>query len=62
VALQITGLASVRTLNELLIRTQPAHIQLAAGQELEQRERNVIRANYVRSLLDSSAANAVNPN
>jgi protein arginine kinase len=62
VALQITGLASVRTLNELLIRTQPAHIQLAAGQELEQRERNVIRANYVRILLDSSAANAVNPN
>jgi protein arginine kinase len=62
VALQIEGLASVRTLNELLIRTQPAHIQLAAGQELEQRERNVIRANYVRSLLDSSAANAVNPN
>lgn len=62
VALQIEGLASVRTLNELLIRTQPAHIQLAAGQELEQRERNVLRANYVRSLLDSSAANAVNPN
>lgn len=62
VALQIEGLASVRTLNELLIRTQPAHIQLAAGQELEQRERNVIRANYVRNLLDSSAANAVNPN
>jgi len=62
VALQIEGLASVRTLNELLIRTQPAHIQLAAGQELEQRERNVVRANYVRSLLDSSAANAVNPN
>lgn len=62
VALQIEGLANVRTLNELLIRTQPAHIQLAAGQELEQRERNVIRANYVRTLLDSSAANAVNPN
>ncbi|HET9250609.1 MAG TPA: protein arginine kinase [Candidatus Eisenbacteria bacterium] len=62
VALQIEGLASVRTLNELLIRTQPAHIQLAAGQELEQRERNVIRANYVRTLLDSSAANTVNPN
>jgi protein arginine kinase len=62
VALQIEGLASVRTLNELLIRTQPAHIQLAAGQELEQRERNVIRANYVRNLLDSGAANAVNPN
>ncbi len=62
VALQIGGLASVQTLNELLIRAQPAHIQLAAGREMEQRERNVVRADYVRKLLDNNAANAVNPN
>jgi len=62
VALQMEGLASVQTLNELLIRTQPAHIQLATGREMEQRERNVIRADYVRKLLDNNAANAVNPN
>jgi protein arginine kinase len=61
VALQMNGLASVQTLNELLIRTQPAHIQLATGRELEQRERNVIRADYVRKLLDG-AASSVNPN
>jgi protein arginine kinase len=62
VALQMNGLASVQTLNELLIRTQPAHIQLATGREMEQRERNVIRADYVRKLLDKNAADAVNPN
>jgi protein arginine kinase len=62
VALQMDGLASVQTLNELLIRTQPAHIQLALGREMEQRERNVVRAEYVRKLLDKNAADAVNPN
>jgi len=62
VALQMDGLASVQKLNELLIRTQPAHIQLATGREMEQRERNVIRADYVRKLLDNNAASAVNPN
>jgi protein arginine kinase len=62
VALQMTGLASVQTLNELLIRTQPAHIQLAQGREMEQRERNVIRADYVRKLMEKNAAGAVNPN
>jgi protein arginine kinase len=62
VALQLSGLASVPVLNELLIRSQPAHIQLAQGREMEQRERNVVRADYVRKLLDQNAAGAVNPN
>jgi protein arginine kinase len=51
VALRIEGLASVQTLNELLVRSQPAHLQINAGRELEQRERNVLRADYVRRLL-----------
>ena len=59
VALMIPGLASVQTLNELLIRTQPAHVQLAAGREMDQRERNVIRAELVRKLLDDDATNAL---
>ena len=42
----------MQTLNEMLIRTQPAHLQLFTGREMEQRERNVIRADYVRRLLD----------
>ena len=62
VALMIPGLANVQTLNQLLIRTQPAHVQLAAGREMDQRERNVIRAELVRKLLESNAADAVNPN
>ena len=62
VALQMEGLVTVRVLNEILIRAQPAHIQLAAGRELEQRERNVIRANYVRKLLGDGSETAVNPN
>jgi protein arginine kinase len=62
VALQMEGLATVRVLNEILIRAQPAHIQLAAGREMEQRERNVIRANYVRKLLGDGTETAVNPN
>ena len=62
VALQMEGLATVRVLNEILIRAQPAHIQLAAGREMEQRERNVIRANYVRKLLGDGTETAVHPN
>lgn len=52
VALRMDGLTDVPTLNEMLIRTQPAHLQLYAGREMEQRERNVVRADYVRQLMD----------
>jgi protein arginine kinase len=52
VALRIEGLSSVRVLNELLVRSQPAHLQQSAGREMEPRERNVIRADYVRKLLE----------
>jgi protein arginine kinase len=51
VALRIEGLASVQTLNELLVRSQPAHLQITVGRELEQRERNILRAEYIRRLL-----------
>ena len=52
VALRIDGLANVQTLNELLVRSQPAHVQKAAGREMEQRERNIVRAEYVRKRLE----------
>ncbi|HEX7077014.1 MAG TPA: protein arginine kinase [Candidatus Eisenbacteria bacterium] len=58
VALQMDGLTDVQTLNEMLIRTQPAHLQLFAGREMEQRERNVVRAEYVRGLLDGAGDGA----
>lgn len=62
VSLQIAGLADVRTLNELLIRTQPAHVQLWVGRELEQRERNILRAEYVRRLLGEDVSDAARSN
>ena len=62
VALRIEGLASVQTLNELLVRSQPAHLQIAAGRELEQRERNVVRAEYVRKLLGEGGSIPVRNN
>ncbi len=62
VSLRIEGLADVRTLNEMLIRTQPAHVQLLAGRELEQRERNILRAEYVRRLLGDDVSDAARSN
>lgn len=62
VALRMEGLTDVPTLNEMLIRTQPAHLQLFTGREMEQRERNVVRADYVRGLLESGGDDAVRSN
>ena len=62
VALQMEGLTDVPTLNEMLIRSQPAHLQLFAGREMEQRERNVVRADYIRTLLESGGDDAVRSN
>jgi protein-arginine kinase len=36
----------------MLVRTQPAHLQRTAGREMEQRERNIFRAEYIRNLLE----------
>jgi protein arginine kinase len=57
-SLKIDGLASVHTLNELLVRTQPAHLQRTAGREMEQRERNIYRAEYIRRLLEQEGSDA----
>jgi len=38
----------ISTLNELLIFTQPAHLQLLFGKEMKPDERDIARANYVR--------------
>jgi protein arginine kinase len=62
VALRIDGLTSVQTLNELLVRSQPAHVQKAAGREMEQRERNVVRAEYVRKRLEHGTSDPARRN
>jgi protein arginine kinase len=61
-ALKLEGLADVRVLNELLVRSQPAHLQKAVGREMEPRERNVVRADYVRNLLEHGTADPTRRN
>ena len=51
VAMSLPGLCPLRTLNELLVLTQPANLQMAAGRELSPAERNVYRAELVRERL-----------
>jgi protein arginine kinase len=45
----------IRTLNELLIYTQPAHLQEAAHKTMDERERDIARAEYMRRALAKSA-------
>jgi len=51
VALGLTGLPPLRVLNELLVLTQPAHLQRTYGTDLAPAERNVVRAELVRARL-----------
>jgi len=51
VALGLPGLCPLRVVNELLILTQPAHLQRSYGDELSPAERNVYRAQLVRDRL-----------
>jgi protein arginine kinase len=60
VALGVPGLAPIRVLNELLVATQPAHLQRHAGRELAPAERNVVRAELVRERL-AAAERAAGP-
>jgi protein arginine kinase len=51
VALGLAGLPPLRVLNELLVLTQPAHLQVRAGEDLSPADRNVHRADLVRERL-----------
>lgn len=51
VSLGIPGLCPLEIVNELLVLTQPAHLQRANGGELSLPERNVYRARLVRERL-----------
>ena len=51
VAMGLPGLCRLRTLNELLVLTQPAHLQRSHGSELTPAERNIVRAGLVRERL-----------
>jgi protein arginine kinase len=51
VALQLEGLPPLHVVNELLVLTQPAHLQRAYGGDLTPGERNAHRARLVRERL-----------
>ena len=44
----------IPTLNELFLHTQPAHLQKVHGGPLEDDQRDVARADYLRSRLSTS--------
>ena len=46
---------SVRTLNELLVYIQPAHLQKLKGTPMDPQERDVARAEYIRNALARAA-------
>src|SRR5882762_8341719 len=54
VALGLPGLCPLRTVNELLVLAQPAHLQRKYGGELTPPERNVYRAQLVRERLEAA--------
>ncbi|MCK4858314.1 MAG: protein arginine kinase [candidate division Zixibacteria bacterium] len=51
IALSIFDLVSIRTINELVLLSQPAHLQKHVGEQLDAAERDVARANLVRERL-----------
>ena len=44
----------IKTVNELFIHSQPAHLQRQEHQELKTQERNVVRATFLRERLDKT--------
>jgi len=62
VAMGLPGLCPLRVLNELLVLTQPAHLQRLQGGELAPADRNIVRADFVRERLAAAERDTgVNP-
>lgn len=62
IALGMSGLVPLRVVNELLVLTQPAHLQRRSGDRLSAEERNVFRARIVRERLEAAERETgVNP-
>jgi protein arginine kinase len=55
VGMRVLDDITVRTLNELLIYAQPAHLQELEHRLMDERERDVARAEYIRRALSRSA-------
>ncbi|MEK7744134.1 MAG: ATP--guanido phosphotransferase, partial [Elusimicrobiota bacterium] len=46
---------TIKTINEIFIQTQPAHLQKMEGKELSSIQRDAGRAEFIRSKLDGKA-------
>lgn len=53
--LGLIGDLDIPTINKLFIHTQPAHLQKLSGVELDQSDRNIERASYLRRNLNSDS-------
>jgi protein arginine kinase len=51
VGVGLVGDVSIRSLNQLLVYTQPAHLQKLSGQTMDAQERDAARAAYIRQVL-----------
>jgi protein arginine kinase len=51
VTLRLPNLPDIRALNEILLFSQPGHLQLLAGREMSSRERNAMRAGWIQERL-----------
>jgi protein arginine kinase len=49
---------AIPTVNELFLRTQPAHLQKLTGGELDTSDRNIERARFLRRLLNKESGNS----
>ena len=39
----------LKTINEILIQSLPAHLQKTQGRDLDSEERNIVRADFIRA-------------
>lgn len=60
--LGLIGDLAIPTVNKLLIHTQPAHLQKLSGVELDQADRNIERATYLRRHLNGESKGNVSHN
>jgi len=56
ITLGIPDLPKIQTINDILLYTQPAHLQLMAGKEMGSEERNLFRAKYITEKMQADSA------
>jgi len=47
----------LKAVNELLVMSQPAHIQILEKRDLKEKKRDLVRARYIRQRLSGPSAN-----